>query len=153
MYALGIKHIGIRAAKLINKKINSFRELIDINVVEFLNLQDIGPKSIESLTLYLHNFNNIELLKKMDHYLIYKDNKIQSTIFQNLTFVITGTLSKPRIYYQELIENYGGHCSSSISKKTNYLLQGENPGSKIVQAQNFNIKIITEEEFIKLFDK
>ncbi|WP_334686807.1 BRCT domain-containing protein [Mycoplasmopsis felis] len=78
--------------------------------------------------------------------------KVSNTL-ENLTFVITGTLSESRDYFKNIIEQNGGKVTNTISKNTNYLLVGENPGSKIEKANKLNIKIINESEFNSLILK
>ncbi|MGP1451781.1 MAG: NAD-dependent DNA ligase LigA [Metamycoplasmataceae bacterium] len=151
LYSLGIKHIGIRASKLISKEVNSFKELINYDSNQFINIVDIGPKSVESLITYLKN--NKEFLFYLDEYLNYEQKENKTNKLENLIFVITGTLSKPRNYFEKDIENNGGKISNSVSKKTSYLLCGENPGSKLIEAQKYNIKVIGENEFKKLLEK
>ena len=75
-----------------------------------------------------------------------KENQ-NSEIFKGLTFVITGTLSKTRDYFENIIKEYGGKVSSSVSKKTSFVLAGENPGSKLDKAIALSVKVIDENEF------
>jgi DNA ligase (NAD+) len=70
-----------------------------------------------------------------------------------MTFVITGTLSRPREEVEELIERNGGRASGSVSKKTNYVLAGEDAGSKLVKAEDLGVKVISEADFLKMIGK
>lgn len=155
LFALGIKHLGIRASKLIAKEYNNFNELLeDKGLSKIVNIKNIGPKIIESLKDYLANEDNQKLLKAFDEIFSYSSvAKKASNIFENYSFVITGKLSKPRDYFANLIENNGGSVHSSISKSTNYLLLGENAGSKLDKAKEWNISIISEQEFENMLKK
>lgn len=177
IYSLGIRQIGETTAKDIAKKFGSFenfqnkvlelskkiknqnKENIDWKIFkgEF-DIDGIGEKSIESIIEYFENEKNKIFLKE-----ILKIVKIQpipipspreGSEIQNKSFVITGSLSKPREYFVEIIENIGGKVSSSVSKKTDYLLLGEAEDGKISSkeksARELGVKIINEEEFNKL---
>ncbi|MBU4689761.1 NAD-dependent DNA ligase LigA [Mycoplasma zalophidermidis] len=152
LFALGIKHVGARAAKLISNKYNNFSELIDDK--ELLGLtyvENIGPKIIESIIEYLKSGKNVELLRYLDSVFNYKkQSKIISTKLSNLTFVITGKLSENRDFYSKIIENNGGNVSSSVSSKTSYLLCGDDAGSKKDKAIQLGITILNEQDFNNL---
>lgn len=147
------------------KENKNFTELKEIFAVE-----GIGEKAIESLLEYFGDKKNIEFLEKMlkivkiksdlpnpsegGATLSFGEGGVRSGVLDSKTFVITGTLSKSREYFQELIESLGGKVSSSVSKKTDYLLLGKNESGKISTkektARDLGIKIINEEEFQKL---
>ncbi|QSF13719.1 NAD-dependent DNA ligase LigA [Mycoplasma sp. Mirounga ES2805-ORL] len=154
LFALGIKHMGERAAKLFAKKYSSFSEMINNKNFEDMELiNNIGPKIIESVIEYFNKEDNIELMQYLDSIFDYSKNKndlLVSTKFENINFVITGKLNNSRDWYVEIIEKNSGHVSSSISKNTNYLILGENAGSKLEKAKALNVKIITEDDFEKL---
>ncbi|UUD35678.1 NAD-dependent DNA ligase LigA [Mycoplasmopsis caviae] len=153
LFALGIKHIGERAAKLISKQYSNFSQLIyEKDTLEKIStINNIGPKIIESLKEYLNKQENIDLLLKFDNLFKYQKNtQINSEKLTNLSFVITGKLNNARDYYIDLIETNGGKVSSSVSAKTSYLLAGDDAGSKLDKAKKLNIKIINEDEFNQL---
>ena len=81
---------------------------------------------------------------------ISENKKIQSENFKGKTFVITGTLSKKRQFYEEMIKSHGGKTSNSVSKNTSFLLAGENPGSKFDKAKLLHIIILSEDEFLEM---
>lgn len=150
LFALGIKHVGERAAKLISKQYHNFDELIceKEDLAKISTINNIGPKILESLKEYLKDEENIKLLRKFDEIFNYqKTTTVASEKLINLSFVITGKLSNPRDYYVDLIEANGGKVSSSVSSKTSYLLAGEDAGSKLDKAKKLNIVIINEEQF------
>ena len=101
---------------------------------------------------YFADENNLKEINKLRNLGInfkYLGNKI-NTDNENIngkTFVITGTLSKPRDYYKEILESLGGNVTGSVTKKTDYVLLGENPGSKYDKAKELNISILSEDDF------
>ncbi|VEU75211.1 DNA ligase (NAD(+)) [Mycoplasmopsis maculosa] len=154
LFALGIKHLGQRAAKLIANNYSSFKDLIDDkDLIKIKNIRNIGEKIIESILEFKNDQKNLDLMLFLDQNFEYEKKAInKSNLLNELSFVITGKLKNPRDYYVELIENNGGKNLSSISSKTNYLILGEDAGSKKEKALSLNVKIITEEEFLKMIN-
>lgn len=143
--ALGIDNIGEVAAK---KIANIFKyKWYEKKYEDFLNLDGFGEAMAKSVV----DFVNLNLEKIKYFYeildLSIEENLNENLFFENKTFVITGTLSKARDEFKVLIENYGGKVSSSVSKKTDFLLYGVEAGSKLQKAQELNIKCINEIEF------
>lgn len=139
-----------------NKKNKNWKEL-----KEEFGVEGIGEKSLESIIEYFNNKKNKEFLKTILKIIkIENDNKEKeflkklSLIFLNKVFAITGSLSKSREHFVEIIENVGGKIASSVSKKTDYLLLGKAEDGKISSkektARELGVKIINEEEFNKL---
>ncbi|BAW18064.1 DNA ligase (NAD(+)) LigA [Mycoplasmopsis bovigenitalium] len=154
LFALGIQHLGQRAAKLISKQFNNFKELLECENLESIqNIENIGPKITISLIEFMKDDENRKLLLFLDEIFEYKKQKNTSNSrLNNITFVITGKLTNSRDYYTQIIENNGGIVASSVSKKTNYLLCGDDAGSKKNKAIELGTKIINEEEFMKLIN-
>ncbi|EGV00027.1 DNA ligase (NAD(+)) [Mycoplasmopsis columbina SF7] len=155
LFAIGIKHLGERAAKLFSQEYNNFGEmLVDPLLTKMQNIPNIGPKILESVSEYLQDTTNHQLLYKLDKLMTYEiAKKIQiSSLLNNLNFVITGKLTNSRNYYVDLIEKHGGKILSFVNKKTNYLIAGEDVGSKLTKAQELEVKIINEEEFNQLLN-
>lgn len=145
--ALGIEHIGQGASKKLALAfgLDFYAKSYD----DYLNIDGFGEEMANSLVEFCSvNKERIEYLLE----------KIQPTIetiqtnsqIANKTFVLTGTLSKPREYYKELLEKNGATISSSVSKKTDFVLCGENAGSKLKKAQELEIQILSEEEILKI---
>ncbi|AGM25461.1 NAD-dependent DNA ligase LigA [Spiroplasma chrysopicola] len=156
LFALGIRHVGQKTAQLLAKKFQTI-SAIQTATVEMLSvINDVGPIVATSVVDYFNVPNNVEEIAKLiKHNVNIKYLKSDSFVVQKLEnqrFVITGTLSKPREYFKELIENYGGHVSDSISSKTTYLLAGTDGGSKLLKAAKLNVKIISEIDFINLIE-
>ncbi|MBU4690111.1 NAD-dependent DNA ligase LigA [Mycoplasma sp. ES3157-GEN-MYC] len=152
LFALGIKHVGARAAKLISNKYNNFSELMaDKELFGLTYVENIGPKIIESIIEYLKSGKNVELLNYLDSVFKYKkQSEVISTKLSNLTFVITGKLTENRDFYTKIIENNGGIVSSSVSSKTSYLLCGDDTGSKKDKAIKLGITILNEQDLNNL---
>ncbi|VEU68152.1 NAD-dependent DNA ligase LigA [Mycoplasmopsis pulmonis] len=154
--ALGIKNIGKKLAKSLVKIIfendqKNLLSLLEFNYDELEKYDEFGSVKIESLKEFFANDENKNLIKFLSENgfeVKLEKEIIQSTKLENKTFLITGTLEKPRDFYKNLIVQNGGIISSSISKKLDYLIVGQNPGSKEKKAIELNIKII-DEEFLK----
>lgn len=167
IYALGIRHVGEETAVLIdrNLKIVFQKEVKDLdNIIntfpkvsteDWLNVKGIGEKSARSLVEWFNNEENIELLKRMKKFnvevVILNKPRTAKQELDGKTFVLTGELENfTRDEAKDMIRKRGGDISSSVSKKTDYVLAGENPGSKYNKAKALGVKIINEEEFVKL---
>lgn len=155
LYALGIRHIGETTAKILAKKFKSIDKLSSANKDELINTNEIGEKIADSIIEYFNNTENLEIISKLKaNGLIFeiKETTESRNILENKTFVITGSFTNhSRNQLKEMIEQYGGKNTSSISAKTNYLLAGENIGpKKLEKVKKLKIPIISENEFIKL---
>lgn len=151
IFGLGIKHVGAKASKNLAKIYHSIDELKNASVEELVTIDDIGQIMAESIKDYFTNQKNIELIEKLKSYglnpisnYIQKDN----LPLAGLTIVVTGTLeTMSRDEANSLIEENGGKASSSVSKKTSYVLAGREAGSKLTKAQSLGVPVITEIEF------
>lgn len=152
IYGLGIKQIGLQASKAIAKVVNSIEEFKNIEEETLLKIHDFGPRMIEEIKNYLSDLKNIEILNYLEKNLNIIIDQSTSDKLKGLTFVITGTLTKERNFFKKLIEDHGGKVSSSVSLKTNYLLAGENAGSKASKARSLNVAVISEKDFYNLIN-
>ncbi|MDA1021700.1 MAG: NAD-dependent DNA ligase LigA, partial [Cyanobacteria bacterium] len=159
LFALGIKHIGVNVAELIASYFPDLAilesELLNNYGESLLKVDGLGPKIIESLQEFFESdtYNEIrKSLKAQPELLDIQSNaaKQVGTSLEGLSFVITGTLTESRSHYEALIKDNGGKVGSSISKKTSYLLCGENAGSKHDKAEQLGVKILNEKEFYEL---
>ena len=153
--ALGIKNIGKRTAKMLAKRYKTLDNLISASFEELVNIKDIGETIAISIKDYFNNEENIKIINKLKEHNVnmeYLGEDIQENeLFTDKTFVITGTLTNPREIIKDKIESVGGKVTDSVSKKTDYLVLGENPGSKYDKAKALGIKIIKEEELDSMF--
>ncbi|MBZ0179956.1 MAG: NAD-dependent DNA ligase LigA [Melioribacteraceae bacterium] len=153
LFALGIRYVGEGAAKKIAAAIGEIETLISAERSEMENIPDIGPAASESITQFFKNPKNLKIVEDLkDAGLNFKsvEKKETSEKLKELTFVLTGTLSKPRDEIKDLIEANGGKVTSSVSKNTSFVLAGDSPGSKVDKAEKLGVKIIGEEEFLRM---
>ena len=148
--ALGIPQVGQAAAKALARRFGSMEALEAASVEELTEVPDIGPVTAKSIREWLDSDQSMHLLgllKKAGVDMLYTED-VTDRRFEGKTFVLTGALSKyTREEAGEIIERFGGKTSSSVSKKTDYVLAGENAGSKLTKAQSLGISVITEDEF------
>ncbi len=152
--ALGIRHIGTKASKTLARKYKTLDKLAETNFEELSNIDDIGPIVANSIIEFFNQEQTKDLIKRLKQYGVnMEEHKEKGTDnrFKGLTFVITGTLDNfSRNEASDIIEKFGGKASSTVSSKTSYLLAGENGGSKLTKAQTLGVKIIDEQEFMKM---
>lgn len=152
LFALGIRHVGKKTAKILAQKYETIDNLIRATYEELVSINDIGEIIAKSVYDWFREEKNIETIRKLKDYKLnmnYLGPKvIVQEDFQDKTFVLTGTLTEySRDEASELISNRGGKVTSSVTKKTDVVIVGENPGSKFTKAQELAIAIWTEEEF------
>lgn len=153
LFALGLKHIGLNSAELISNYYSDLESLKMTSEEDLLRIDGLGPKIIQSLRQFFLSSAYQELKAEL-HLLDIQKNQTKnlSEKFKGKNFVITGTLLQSRSYYEDLIKANAGKINSSISSKTDYLLCGENPGSKLLKAQELSISIIDENQFMQLLN-
>lgn len=150
IYALGIREVGQKASKLLADEFGSMDALKTATVDDLTAVGDIGQVTAEYIIGYFANPKNLEFIDRLaDIGLTMKEEKqVVGDKFKGLTFVLTGTLpSYTREEASEIIESLGGKTSSSVSKKTSYVLAGEKSGSKEEKARALGVPVINEEEF------
>lgn len=153
IFGLGIKNVGKEKAKILAKKYQTIDNLIKASYSELVNIKDIGDIIAKNITTYFINPQNIAMINE------FKQEGVNMTYlgeaitlkeeFENKKFVLTGALTKlTRDEAKQLIEKYGGSVTDSVSKKTNVVIVGDNPGSKYEKAMTLKIPIWSEDEFI-----
>ena len=158
LFGLGIRHVGETVAKKISNKIGSFEKLSLLTEDEILKIDDVGIKIAKSIVDFFKNEDNLNLINSLKSFGIQIEienfNDRKSDLLENIFFVISGVFEKyTREELKDEIEQNGGNVSSSISKKTSYLITGLNPGpSKTMKAKKFEVKIINENQFLKMID-
>jgi DNA ligase (NAD+) len=157
LYALGILHVGEYAAKILSKNFERLEYLYSIQPERITDIRQMGEKIARSISDFFNDPENLKTLKTLIKSLglkisnpDFETKKKEKLPFDGLTFVITGTLPKPRNEVESMIESLGGHASSSISKSTDYLIVGEEPGSKLQKAEALGVKRISYDELLKI---
>lgn len=155
--ALGIRHVGAKAAKTLANKFETMERLSNASFEELSSINDIGPVVANSMIDFFNQEQTKDLLRRLRdsgvNMEIKGSNKVDNK-FDGLTFVLTGSLSKfTREEASNIIESHGGKVSSSVSKKTSYVLAGEEAGSKLVKAQSLGINILSEADFENMIKK
>ena len=149
--ALGIRHVGVKASKLLAKKYKTMDNLMQASLEELSEIKDIGEimaKSIEEFFRQEQTQDLIQKLKDAGVNMNYLEEAGEDNRFEGKTFVLTGSLEKyTRGEASNIIEKLGGKTSGTVSKKTDYVLAGEEAGSKLTKAQNLGVTIISETEF------
>lgn len=156
IYALGIRYVGETMAKTLAHAVDHILDLKNFDEEKLQNLEDVGPKVAGSVYAFFSNEENIELLQKLEDLglQLHNDKKHVSGdgSLKDQTFLFTGSLSKlKRTEAEEMVEAQGGKLLSGVSSKLNYLVVGEDAGSKLEKAKKItSIKIITEDQFLKM---
>lgn len=152
IYALGIRNIGRRNSTLICERFSDIDSLLDASKEDILTIDGVGDVMAENLVNSLHEPHMHELIEKLRNLglnMTYNKKKSVDDRFSGLTFVITGTLpNMKRDEAKKLIESYGGKVSGSVSKKTSFVLAGEDAGSKLTKAQELGIEILSENDLL-----
>jgi len=151
IYSLGIRHVGEETAITLAKHFGSFEKLLKTNSEELEGIEDIGEVVSRSILEYLADEKNQHDLKDLLSYVTIEIVKKTDQKLSGKTFVLTGSLDKfSRDEAKQLIRDLGGNMSASVSKKTDYVVAGDDPGSKYDKAKKLGINILNEQEFIKL---
>lgn len=146
LYSLGIRFVGERMSKLLLKEYKDIMRLLDVTYEELVNLEGVGPIKAKAIYEYLSNPKNRDMvLNYLVEFKFKKEEKLSNKLDQK-TFLITGTLTRPRKEIEKLITDNGGTMLSSVSSKLNYLIVGENAGSKLEKAKKLGIEIIEEKD-------
>ena len=152
--ALGIRQIGTKSAKILAKRYGNMDKLMEAPLESLLETEDVGDITAKSVSEFFAQEQTKDLIEKLKQAGVNMEEPETQAIddrFAGKTFVLTGTLENySRDEAKEIIESFSGKVSGSVSKKTNYVLAGEEAGSKLTKAQELGITIITEEEFEKM---
>ncbi|HEV8286528.1 MAG TPA: NAD-dependent DNA ligase LigA [Chitinophagaceae bacterium] len=156
IYALGIRYVGETTAKTLAHSANHLLDFEKFSLEDLQNLEDVGPKVAGSIYQFFRNKDNISMLQQLEKLGVQLKNpkKDHATAgnLEGLTFLFTGTMpTLKRSDAEEMVEQNGGKLASGVSSKLNYLVVGEDAGSKLEKAKKINtIKIISETEFLKM---
>ena len=150
IFALGIRHVGAKAGKLLADHFKDMDKIMDASVDDILEIDGFGEIMAESVCEFFKNEKTRNLVENLKNAGVNMDSLsvITDTRFEGKTFVLTGTLTQfTRAEASKIIEDYGGRTSSSVSKKTSYVLAGEAAGSKLDKANALGVEVISEEQF------
>ena len=154
--ALSIRHVGERTAQILARNYTNIKALMNASEEDLISIHTIGREIAESVAHFFHSDRNRELIEKMlsaGVSINYSESTRESDGLKGRTFVFTGGLeSLTRDEAAQLVENHGGRVSSSVTKKTSYVVVGKDPGSKYAKALSLGIEILTEDDFKKLID-
>lgn len=156
IYALGIRHIGKGAAKILVERFPNIESIYNAKVEDMSAIDGFGDIMAQSVFDYFSINENRDLINKLSEcgLNMKAEKKSIGSIFMGKTFVLTGTLpTYTRQQAAKIIEDNGGKVSSSVSKKTDFVLAGEDAGSKLIKAQNLGVNIISEEDFLKMYNQ
>ncbi len=154
IYALGIRHVGKYAAQLLASHYDSLAELAKADIEQLEEIHGLGDKSAESIVTFFSTKENIKLIDKLKNIGVKtKQKSKKDTLLKGKKFVFTGSLQKiTRPKASDLIKEKGGIVATTVTKDTNYVVVGENPGSKFEKAKKLGTNIINEEDFKKLLE-
>ena len=151
--ALSIRFVGKETADILANNYQNIDELATADELKLSEIDGIGERIAKSIVSFFKNSDNIHIINNLKELgvnpITQKKEKISNNL-EGMIFVLTGTLNRPRIEVEELIKSHGGKTSSTVSKKTNYVLAGDSPGSKFDKAQALGVKIINEQEFMEM---
>ncbi len=150
----GIRNIGVKAAKSLAKTFRTMDKLMDATYEELIGIDDMGEIMAKSVVEFFSQEQTKDLISRLKGYGVnmnYIEEEGADDRFSGKTFVLTGALEKfSRKEAEDIIEKFGGKASSSVSKKTDYVLAGEDAGSKLRKAQELGIKVISENDFAEM---
>lgn len=153
IYALGIRQVGEKAAKVLAAHFGSMDALRCATAEELTQIDDVGAVTADYITRWMQSEQAADLLERLKNAGLNMESRrtLVDSRFAGMTFVLTGALTRfTREEAGEMIEQRGGKAASSVSKKTTYVVAGENAGSKLKKAQELNIPVLSEEEFLAL---
>ena len=153
--AFGIRHVGVKASKILARKYKTIDKLMNASYDELSYIEDIGPVMANSIREFFLQDQTIDLIKRLKEAGVNTKSleEVEDKKLEGKTFVLTGTLEKyTRTEASDIIEKLGGKTSGSVSKKTDYVLAGEDAGSKLSKAQSLGITILSEEDFERLIN-
>jgi DNA ligase (NAD+) len=149
IYALGIRHVGAHTASLLADNFSDMAALRNARYDDLVRIPEIGPEVANSILLFFEQSGTKELLEKLERAGVWYEKKeaVAEARLEGQTFVFTGRISMPREEAKSIVERLGGNVASSVSKKTDYVVAGEEAGSKLEKAEKLGVKIIGEAEF------
>jgi DNA ligase (NAD+) len=155
IFALGIRHVGERTAKTLAQAYGSLAHLEKATVDELTSVRDIGATVAQSIVTFFNNPHNHTVIRQLREYGV-DPVAVVKTVGGRLsgrTFVFTGTLTRfTRDFARKEVEDQGGNVVGSVSRKTDYVVAGEEAGSKLMKARELGITVLGEDEFLNLLE-
>lgn len=157
LYALGIREIGEASARILATNFVDLNAIMHANIEQLVNLKDIGPVGAEYIIHFFAAEHNKEVINKLIDYGVNwpqntKQSIVSSNYFYGKTLVLTGSLSQSRDIFKDMLINVGAKVAGSVSKKTDFVLSGEDAGSKLDKARELGVSVLNEHEFLKLYN-
>lgn len=156
LFALGIIEVGSKTARDIASHFKTLADIKNASLESLAEIEDVGNIIAQNIFDFFRDQENLQEIDRLFK-LGVKIKEVQtdqkSDVLKGKTIVITGTLSRPRADFERMIEAHGGKSSSSVSAKTDFLLLGENAGSKLEKAKSLGIKILSEQDFLKFIEE
>lgn len=159
IYGLGIRHVGTRAAEVLTEHFSSLDRLVRADVEDLTSIREIGPVMAQSIVRFFRDEETKKVLDKLRRVGVNMKSRkekvsIEKQVFAGKTLVVTGTLKRfSRNQAESLIKKLGGRIAGSVSSKTDYLVNGEEPGSKLARAQQLGVRILSEAEFVEMIQE
>ena len=157
IYALGIRYVGSYASKLLSQRVNNLLDLKSKKFEYFIDIPEIGPKIAESITLFFNKEENLQIIRKLKEAgvnLSSQESQTEKHVLKGMQFVLTGTLENfTRDEAKREIELLGGRVTGNVTKKTNYLVLGKEPGQKYQKAKEIGVSILEEDDFKSILRK
>ncbi|MBC7253715.1 MAG: NAD-dependent DNA ligase LigA [Actinobacteria bacterium] len=153
LFALGIRHVGAHVAEVLARRFRTMDNLARASLEELLSVEEIGPTIAESVRAFFDEPRNLELIRRLRETGVNMEEEVEEgpRPLEGMAFVLTGSLSSmTREEARRVIEERGGRVSSSVSRRTDYVVVGTDPGSKYEKARELGVKTIGEEEFLAL---
>ncbi len=155
LYALGVRHVGSHVAEVLARRFPSMDRLASAGEEELCDIKEVGPAIAESVKAFFEEPRNLQLIRRLQEAGVNMEEEVEEgpRYLAGLTFVLTGGLdSMSRDEARQAIEGRGGRVSSSVSRKTDYVVAGSDPGSKYDKARELDVKIIGERELIAMLE-
>ncbi len=154
IFALGIRHVGARVSEILAERFRSIDALREATIEDLLDVEEVGPKIAASVVDFFSEERNLDVIEKLRAAGVRMEEEREPSagnVFEGLTFVVTGAVpGMTREEVEGLIKRLGGRVSGSVSSRTDYLVVGEKPGSKLDRARELGVEVLTAEEFLKL---
>jgi DNA ligase (NAD+) len=155
IFALGIRHVGRHLADVLARQFDSINRLAQVGVDDLIGINEIGPEVAQRVAGFFANDKNNQLIRELIAQGVnVEQEKLEvEDVLKGGRVVFTGALSRlSRSEAQQLVERLGGRATSSVSRTTDYVVVGENPGSKLAEAERLGVRVISEDEFLKLVE-